>query len=197
LDRRHASIPVSLVPELSLSWRNGLILLLPLIGIRYALLPALSRAAFASAAGFPGTTEREKVALLIHNAANWLLLLYAPFITVKTGSAWFRAGMPVYFAGLFLYAWAVVDYARVPQGRVVRHGPYMVSRHPQALAAFLIFFGVGLATASWVYLAAALAGQVAMHQLLLAEERDNLRRFGAEYAGYAARVRRYFGYRQP
>ncbi len=186
---------MKLIPELSLSWWNGLLLLLPLIGIRYALLPALSRAAFAAAAGFPGTSERERVALRVHAAANWLLLLYAPFITVKAGSVWFRAGMSVYFAGVFLYAWAVTDYARGPQGRVVRRGLYLVSRHPQALAAFLIFLGVGLATASWLYVAAALTGQVAMHRLLLAEERDSLGRFGAEYAGYTSRVRRYLGRR--
>lgn len=188
---------MNLTPEFSFTWWSGFLLLLPLIGIRYALLPTLSRAAFAAAAGFPGTTERERAALRVHNAANWLLLLYAPFVTVKTGTGWFVAGMLVYLPGVLLYAWAVTDYARVPQSRVVRRGLYAVSRHPQAIAAFLIFLGVGLATASWFYIAVALAAQVAMHPLLVAEERENLKRFGAEYAHYSARVRRYLGRRRP
>jgi protein-S-isoprenylcysteine O-methyltransferase Ste14 len=72
-------------------------------------------------------------------------------------------------------------------------GLYAVSGHPQAIAAFLIFFGIGLATASWLYIAAAVAGQVAMHRVLKAEERENLDRFGEEFAVYTSRVRRYFG----
>jgi protein-S-isoprenylcysteine O-methyltransferase Ste14 len=188
---------VSLVPELSISWRSGLLLLLPLIGIRYALLPALSKAAFAAAAGFPGTTRREGVALQVHTSANWLMLLYAPFVTIKTGTGWLVAGMTLYIPGVLLYARAMTDYARAPQGRVVRRGLYAVSRHPQALAAFLIFVGIGLATASWLYVVAALLGQVALRWLLLAEERDSLRRFGPEYADCSARVQRYFGPRHP
>ncbi|MBN2465287.1 hypothetical protein JXD38_06660 [candidate division WOR-3 bacterium] len=121
---------MKLVPEFSLSWRSGLLLLLPLIGIRYALLRALSRAAFAAAAGFPGTTERERVAVQVHNAANWLLLLYAPFVTIKAGTGWPIAGLIVYIPGVLLYAWAIVDYARAPRGRVVQRGLYAVLRHP-------------------------------------------------------------------
>ncbi|MBN2465286.1 hypothetical protein JXD38_06655 [candidate division WOR-3 bacterium] len=44
---------------------------------------------------------------------------------------------------------------------------------------------------------AAFVEQIAMHWLLLAEERDSLRRFGPEYADYCARVQRYFGTRRP
>jgi protein-S-isoprenylcysteine O-methyltransferase Ste14 len=187
---------VNPIPELSLSWRSGLLLLLPLLGVRYFLLPALGRSAFAAAAGFPGVGDGERAALRLHVAANWLLLLYAPFITIKPGSVWLWGGAVVYAVGVFCYTWAVIDYARSPAGCLTRRGLYAVSRHPQAIAAFLIFFGIGLATASWLYSAAALAGQVAMHWVLEAEERNNHRRFGADYTDYSSQVRRYVGRRR-
>ncbi len=101
-----------------------------------------------------------------------------------------------YAVGVLSYAYAVFDCARSPGRRLAQGGLYSVSRHPQAIAAFLIFIGIGLATASWLYVAAAVAGQIAMHRVLKAEERENLWRFGEEYAVYSPRVRRYLGRRR-
>jgi protein-S-isoprenylcysteine O-methyltransferase Ste14 len=112
------------------------------------------------------------------------------------------AGVALLAAGCALNAWALVERRRRTSGEfqleepetIVTTGPYAVSRHPMYLGWWLIHSGAGLLRGSaWV--AATLAVAVVAEHLggALVEERDLRRRFGAEYAQYAARVPRYAG----
>jgi len=76
-------------------------------------------------------------------------------------------------------------------GRLLTEGPYAHVRHPRYLEVVAGVFGyAALAnyTGGWVIAVALLP---ALHLVVLLEERELHRRFGAEYEAYRARVPRY------
>jgi protein-S-isoprenylcysteine O-methyltransferase Ste14 len=112
------------------------------------------------------------------------------------------AGAALLAAGCGLNAWALVERRRRTSGEfqleepeaIVTSGPYAVSRHPMYLGWWLIHSGAGLLRGSAWVAATLPAAMLAEHVGgALVEERDLRRRFGAEYARYAARVPRYAG----
>jgi protein-S-isoprenylcysteine O-methyltransferase Ste14 len=111
-----------------------------------------------------------------------------------------RAGIAVGAAGIALSASGVVAVLRRrttvvphrPVTRLVTTGPYRVSRNPMYAGQAVAVVGVGLATGSWLPLAAAAAGMLATTRLVIGPEEDYLAdRFGDEYAHYRRRVRRW------
>lgn len=70
---------------------------------------------------------------------------------------------------------------------LVRHGPYRVIRHPMYTAGFVLYLGMGLASANPVMAAAPLlALTVLVAARLPGEEAMLAERFGAEWEAYAA-----------
>ena len=70
-------------------------------------------------------------------------------------------------------------------------GVYRLSRNPMYAAYFLLFLGCALLTRSLPLLLCLAVFQLTAHVLIRAEERWCLRTFGAAYARYMGRVRRY------
>ncbi len=60
---------------------------------------------------------------------------------------------------------------------------------------FLYFTGVGLATASWLYIVSAVLQQITLYWLIRGEERWCLAEYGEPYRRYTQEVRRYLGRR--
>jgi protein-S-isoprenylcysteine O-methyltransferase Ste14 len=76
-------------------------------------------------------------------------------------------------------------------GRLLTEGVYAHVRHPRYLEIVAAVFGyaaLGNYTGGWI---TALAVLPALHLVVLFEERELARRFGAEYEAYRARVPRY------
>ena len=71
------------------------------------------------------------------------------------------------------------------------NGVYRFSRNPIYIAYFLCFIGMALLTASALLLTLVLVFQISAHWIIRAEERWCLERFGAAYARYMQKVRRY------
>jgi protein-S-isoprenylcysteine O-methyltransferase Ste14 len=82
--------------------------------------------------------------------------------------------------------------ARKPTTAIVRSGPYRFSRNPIYLAFSLLQLGIAIWVGSW-WLVATLAAAVAIiHWVVIPREERYLEtRFGAEYLGYKAAVRRW------
>lgn len=104
-------------------------------------------------------------------------------------------GLPLVAAGVLLAAWSVrtageVDLAH--PDRLVRVGPYAVSRNPMYLGWMLASVGAGvLAGASWVVAGVPLAA-VRIHREVLREEGRLAALFGAEFERYCEYVPRYW-----
>ncbi len=92
---------------------------------------------------------------------------------------------------LFRKAGTTVNPRR-PVHALVTHGPYRVTRNPMYLALAFVTAGVALvATSLWTLVLLAVVLVVIQRIVIRPEEQYLRRRFGAEYEGYAARVRRW------
>ena len=119
--------------------------------------------------------------------------IFAPW-TLPVPS-WLRvAGLCLVGAGLALVAWATwasVDTHLADPDRVIRRGPYAVSRNPMYVGWTVAYLGVAVALANvWLVVllpAVLLVTDVAVRR----EERRLQARFGPAYTDYVTSVRRY------
>jgi protein-S-isoprenylcysteine O-methyltransferase Ste14 len=103
-------------------------------------------------------------------------------------------GWPIALAGALLSGWAVVSAADLDienPARIVMTGPFAWSRNPMYLGWSGIYLGFTLVvnTVWLVLLLPVVLGLI--HLVVLREERALERRFGAGYAAYRSRTRRY------
>ena len=125
----------------------------------------------------------------------WLIVRGTPLSTL----AWIGA-LPLAF-GVVLSAWCVIEFARRGRGtpapwdaprRFVTSGPYRFVRNPMYLAGASVVLGEAIAFGSlplFIYLVLLIA---VWHSFVVLYEEPTLsRQFGADYAGYRARVGRW------
>ena len=137
---------------------------------------------------------------------RWLLTRYAVVDSRWSSDsvlAWPMRGLGavVLLAGVMLFAWCVLLFARVGRGtlapwdptqRLVAVGPYRYLRNPMISGVAGVIAGLALFTGSWV-LALWLVTFVAINTayFVLVEEPGLERRFGESYREYKARVPRW------
>ena len=82
--------------------------------------------------------------------------------------------------------------ARKPTTAIVRTGPYRFSRNPIYVAYSLFLLGIAIWLNSLWLLATLAVAMALMHFIVIRREEEYLeRRFGSEYLGYKASVRRW------
>jgi protein-S-isoprenylcysteine O-methyltransferase Ste14 len=122
-----------------------------------------------------------------------LLGAYSIFLPLKLGTSWFYAGLAVYLAGLVLFLTSTITVASTPPSQVFRGGMYRWSRHPGYLSICLTFTGVGIASASWVFLLLTAVLSLLLRSQAIMEERGCLAVYGNEYQEYMDRTPRWLG----
>ena len=108
-------------------------------------------------------------------------------------------GVLLVAAAVALMAWAVAAMRRAHDGDPVgggqpagHRGAVRLSRNPIYLADALAYLGVTLLVGSWWPLLVLPAVLLAMLRLVISREEEHLAaRFGADYAAYRSRVRRW------
>ncbi|MEC9489251.1 MAG: isoprenylcysteine carboxylmethyltransferase family protein [Halanaerobium sp.] len=170
---------------------NAFLLAVPIILIRYPILSLISKEAMGRAAFFPPTQGKEKAAFYVYQFTSLFLLCYLFFKNIKLSSSVNYLGLAIFFLGTVLYTKSTIDFARPGTDGINTKGLYKYSRNPMYVAFFLYFLGCGMLINSWLYLAVLLIFQVAVHYLILSEERWCWAQFGKEYQQYSANVRRY------
>ena len=79
----------------------------------------------------------------------------------------------------------------VPPQRLVDDGPYRYTRNPMYLGHLIFMAGLALTFRSWLGLAILLANLVWFHRRVRGDEQRLLEHFGAPYADYCRRVKRW------
>jgi len=123
----------------------------------------------------------------------FVLLVYSIFLPLKLGTAWFYTGLSIYLLGLIICTIAVANVAATPLGEPFTKGIYRYSRNALSLGMFLILLGVGVASASWLYLLLSAILTVITHFMVIIEERYCLETFGNAYREYMNRTARWIG----
>lgn len=185
---------MSLTPEFDFSPLHGLALLLPLLAVRLGMLRLLKPDSLRRAGFTPPVEEHARWAMPVYVISEGLLLLYPLFLTIKDG-VWLALGLPLMVGGLILVALSAWEFTHTEGRQPLTGGIYRYSRNPMYAGYLLYFAGVGLMTASWLYILIAVIEQIALYWLIRGEERWCLAEYGEPYRRYTRDVRRYLGRR--
>ena len=143
-----------------------------------------------------GEAPYEKNERIFSRSSMILLLLaiiYSIFLPLQLGTVWLYVGLPIYFVGLIIFIAPMVNIVTTPHGEPFTKGFYRHSRHPMYLGSCLIHIGVGIASASWVFLLFAVVSAILTPFLAIPEERGCLELYGDAYREYMNRTPRWIG----
>jgi len=125
----------------------------------------------------------------------WLLaVVYSIFLPLQLGTIWFYVGLPIALVGLITFTIGIVPFATTPvEDEPITRGLYRYSRHPMYVTQALMFIGVSIASASWVFLLFAIGYSILSFVGAIPEERSCLEKYGDAYRDYMNRTPRWIG----
>jgi protein-S-isoprenylcysteine O-methyltransferase Ste14 len=123
----------------------------------------------------------------------FIMIIYSIFLPIKLRTTWFYAGLAIYILGFIISFAALFSIAATKPGEPFTTGMYRYSRHPIALGTLLPMIGVGIASASWIFLLLSVILMVISHLLAISEENATTKKFGNAYKEYMARTPRWIG----
>jgi protein-S-isoprenylcysteine O-methyltransferase Ste14 len=135
----------------------------------------------------------EKKVFVISMAVILLLIAYSVFLPLKLGTSWFYSGLTIYLVGLVMLLTAIVNIATTPLGQPFIKGIYHYSRHPMLISESITFVGVGIASASWIFLLLSIVIIFLDTSQAVAEERGCLETYGDKYKEYMNKTPRWIG----
>ena len=171
---------------------NGFILLLPFFLIRFGFLSLLNKKAVQRAAHFAPVQGKEVIAYWIYQISTVGIILYPLFLHIKVDfSILFCTGLIFYGVGLVALFITIINFS-FPNDIVLNtKGIYRFSRNPMYVSYFFYFVGMALLTLSVLLFCMVLIFQISAHWIILAEERECIKKFGISYEQYMKKVRRY------
>jgi protein-S-isoprenylcysteine O-methyltransferase Ste14 len=119
--------------------------------------------------------------------------LYSIFVPFQLGTSWLWIGLLLFIAGLLLLILATLSVADTPPDKPFTSSVYRFSRHPMYLSMILVYLGVSIAAASWLFLLITVITFFLQRYQMLKEERFCLDRFGDAYRDYMKRTPRWIG----
>jgi len=170
---------------------TGLILISPILFVRFLLLSCLGKEALKRAALSPPVEGIERIAYLINILTTFALFIVPFFLKIKFQSFLTLSGLILFLVSLTLYAVSIIRFARPNSDGLNVSGLYRISRNPMYVAFFFYFLTCCLLTRSWVLLTVLAIFQISVHFLIISEERWCKHQFGEAYNDYLEKVRRY------
>jgi protein-S-isoprenylcysteine O-methyltransferase Ste14 len=137
--------------------------------------------------------KTEKRIVSFYEFSFLLAFIYSIFLPFKLGTAWFYIGLPICLLGFILFLIPYFSFATTPLGEPLTGGLYRYSRHPVYVTQILFFLGIGIITASWVFLLFTILRTISSFMLASPEERYCLNTFGNAYRKYMDRTPRWIG----
>jgi len=125
----------------------------------------------------------------------WVLgFIYSVFLPLELGTIWFYIGLPICLVGLSTFTMVIVTFAITPiDDEPLTKGLYRFSRHPMYVTQLVMFIGVGIASASWLFLLFTIVYTILSVICAGPEERFCLEKYGDSYREYMDRTPRWIG----
>ncbi len=193
---------MSLLPIFKLGLWNAWVLILLMFIMASGLPPLIFKLFFKNVKNAevikrhrttPPLSEREKKLNYISTVTLLAVIAYSVFLPLKLGTGWFYAGLFVYFLGMIFGFIATINFGTAPLDIPVTDGVYRFSRHPMYFSMFLTFIGIGVASASWLFLLLTIIWLIIGDRGVIAEERWCLETYGDAYREYLNRTPRWIG----
>jgi protein-S-isoprenylcysteine O-methyltransferase Ste14 len=152
------------------------------------------KAMYKKSTASPPYSKTEKTIINFGMVLWVILLIYSIFLPLPLGTPLLYAGIALFVAGLILVEIAGIPWAKAAIDEPVTKGLYRYSRHPIYIGVFMQNIGIGIASASGLFLLLTVVQQVALSALLApAEERFCCEKYGAAYREYMNRTPRWIG----
>jgi len=119
--------------------------------------------------------------------------LYSIFLPLDIGTAWFYVGLGAFVIGVTILVFATLSVARTAAGKPFTVGIYRFSRHPMYLSMILVYAGVSIAAASWLFLLITVTTFFLLRFQMMQEEGYCCEKFGHAYSEYMNRTPRWIG----
>ncbi len=186
---------MSLIPVFEIgiwnAWIFTVIILLPVV-----LIPMVNKKAYKrlSNPSDMKLSKKEKVISYIATSTITIIVfLYSIFLPLKLGTAWFYVGLLIFLLAMAVQILAAINFITTPLERVVTKGIYGYSRNPLYLSDFLVFIGIGIATASWVILFISIIFIILIKVVVISEEGYLREKYGNSFSKYLSRTPRWLG----
>lgn len=170
---------------------TGLILITPVLLIRFLLLSFLGKEALKRAAFFPPTEGIERIAYFINVLTTFGLFIIPFFLKIRFHGFITISGFCLLIMAFVLYIISIIQFARPNSDGLNTSGLYSLSRNPMYVTFFLYFLACCILTGSWVLFIVLVIFQISVHFLIISEERWCRKQFGDSYNDYFIKVRRY------
>lgn len=137
--------------------------------------------------------KNERRINVISIAFLFLLFAYAVFLPPQLGTPWFYIGLAIFLLAEIVYLTTILPWAASPVDEPVTTGIYRYSRHPVYLTLLVQLIGVGIATASWLFLLLTVLFMILFNNSVAPEEGGCLEKYGEAYRQYMNRTPRWIG----
>jgi protein-S-isoprenylcysteine O-methyltransferase Ste14 len=139
-------------------------------------------------------SEANKAASYIEWVLWILAFAYSIFLPLRLGTIWLYVGLPIALVGTVSYIMVIVSFVTTRLDKEpVTTGLYRYSRHPMYVTQVVMFIGVGIASASWLFLLLTILYQALGFTYAGSEERICLEKYGDAYREYMKRTPRWVG----
>ena len=138
--------------------------------------------------------KTQKRTLLFWHVVYFLAYIYSIFLPLQLGTSWFYIGLPISMVGVITFTMVIVTFATTPiDSEPLTRGLYRYSRHPMYVTQALMFIGVSIACASWVFLLFTIVYAILSIIGVSSEEQGCLEKYGDAYREYMNRTPRWLG----
>ena len=163
---------MSLIPAFEIGlWNAWWFMVCTLIPVFFLFMPLVARGQKEGTAFTANFSKMQKNAFSSNQLIYFILVIYSIFVPLKLGTVWFYVGLPVFLIGLITYIMLTVNFVTTPLDRPVTTGIYRYSRHPSYVTMLPVLLGVGIASASWIFLLLSIVTQIIHPLFVEAEER--------------------------
>lgn len=188
---------MTLVPDFELGLWNAWIIMVTFYVASFLPFFVAGKKADARMQGEPSFGEAGVGArvgtIVTHVVLMPLTLIYSFFVPLQQGNWWLYSGLIVSAVAIVMALAASISFVTAPLDEPMTTGVYAVSRNPMYVAGVLVYAGIGLAGASWVFLAFAVIEMAAWAILVPEEERAMIAKYGTAYEEYMRSTPRWIG----
>jgi len=183
---------MSLIPAFELGLWNAWILVIPMLVVFFCDMKVSTIRDSGKAGDFKLSKKEERLA-----TAPFIIMtiafIYAVFLPLQSNTIWLYTGFLVYFLGMAFEITTLLNLATSPKDKVINGGLYRFSRNPMYIGMLLLHIGLGIATASWLYIIFIFTLAILLNAFVLNEERYCLHIYGNDYLKYKNRTPRWIG----
>ena len=185
---------MSLLPEFELGLWNAWILVIPTaIFLFFENRVVSTRESGVEKKGLEYLTKKERRTMNAMLFTIFVSFVYAVFLPLQLGTAWFFPGLIIYLFGLLFTTTALLNFASTPKDELVTKGLYRISRNPMNIGWLVTQIGLSVACISWLYLMLTVVLMILINATTSSEERWCLETYGDPYREYMSKTPKWIG----